>query len=740
MMQQLVQQSEWIIPVPLLFAVAWNRFNSPPTNRSGTTFLLFTFGVIFYFALIVALWLLVIIGLTQGSIGFDLLGNLLKTGDPKAQKELAQYAPIVAALIIVVASQFRQVSRIDTAARSFCVKLAEIPREADRLAIELAQSSDFRPLTEHLRGHVAKIISENIGPQALNFESDGTLSARYTRAVALYWLFVGPKNNGKLAFPANAHSRAVYAKIMQLGEAMADRADARYEELMQRGLAYFTSPHPTKELAEALGWNIAEVSNLVCNLIARFVLCCEVTRSGRRKRLSDMGFDATHPMPNFGRDQWALTIVAVTLLGIAMMVFMPGTRPLAAGKIVTIAITFGASIGCAVLGAIVVAQRFIERYEGERPRFPPIAELALAALIVAGLSVALRIGIPLVPALIRGGSSGLQDVLTQFVQRWPGIITPFVCTISLGLLCSYLGSLNLSWHHVAAIGALGNGLALMAAGLLVGWLLDEGVVAQFYLHPEQAIPIIMISTGINGAVVGAMVLAVFNRSQRERKDVASWAADRTRAGIAEPHLPPAAGDIEIAALPSISHAVRNLGGYVRSNVEELEGRYVCFRPAFNSTGVINAYLMLVRWDEAGSCLMFEEQDRVDSGHTQSGHVYIPDGRPFMSLVTVEKGAMRLIMVSRPDDGEPARGLIMTLSNPGGANFTPASAPIVLRRIVDETPRLGFIRPDTTDYDAYRRDLETVVPTFGLFATLPRTAPVTEAALAKPEDFRLSIVR
>jgi hypothetical protein len=31
----------------------------------------------------------------------------------------------------------------------------------------------------------------------------------------------------------------------------------------------------------------------------------------------------------------------------------------------------------------------------------------------------------------------------------------------------------------------------------------------------------------------------------------------------------------------------------------------------------------------------------------------------MSFVTVERGAIRLIMVSRPDGKEPGRGLIMT---------------------------------------------------------------------------------
>jgi hypothetical protein len=140
MAQEIVQRGEWIIPVLLLFVVAWTRFNSPPTNRSGTTFVLFFFGVIFYYALIVALWLLVIIGVSQGSIGFDWFGKLLTKANPEAQIELAQYSPIVAALIIVVASQFRQVSRIDTAARAFCVKLAPVPAAFNRGGLGVASS------------------------------------------------------------------------------------------------------------------------------------------------------------------------------------------------------------------------------------------------------------------------------------------------------------------------------------------------------------------------------------------------------------------------------------------------------------------------------------------------------------------------------------------------------------------------------------------------------------------------
>jgi hypothetical protein len=80
--------------------------------------------------------------------------------------------------------------------------------------------------------------------------------------------------------------------------------------------------------------------------------------------------------------------------------------------------------------------------------------------------------------------------------------------------------------------------------------------------------------------------------------------------------------------------------------------------------------------------------------------------------------------SRTINSKAARGLIMTLSNPGGAHFTPASAPIVLRHVVDETPQLGFIRPGAPDYEAYRRELETVMPAFGFFAAVPRTASGT----------------
>ena len=64
---------------------------------------------------------------------------------------------------------------------------------------------------------------------------------------------------------------------------------------------------------------------------------------------------------------------------------------------------------------------------------------------------------------------------------------------------------------------------------------------------------------------------------------------------------------------------------------------------------------------------------------------------------------------------------MTLSNPSGTHFTPATAPVVLRRLGDNLPQLGFISPEAPDYEAYRQELETVVPKFGVFAPSLGTA-------------------
>jgi hypothetical protein len=278
---------------------------------------------------------------------------------------------------------------------------------------------------------------------------------------------------------------------------------------------------------------------------------------------------------------------------------------------------------------------------------------------------------------------------------------------------------------------------LSAAGFLVGNLLDDSVLSQFFsVQPSQARLIVIANTGLTGAVVGAIVLAALKQSEHARTVVGDLAR-QARLAHDYPSLP-----TEGFGVPSASGGVAPefLGGYSRLNAEELEGCYICFRPGFSVPNLITAYVVVIRWDETESCLVFEEQGRADAAHAQKGRVYIPDGRPFLSLVTVERGALRLIIVSRPDKQEPARGLIMTLSNPAGLHFTPASAPIILRRIVGQMPRIGYIGTDLPEYEIYRRELETVIPAFGLLGRpVQPSVPIAAAPTKSSEGVRLSVV-
>jgi hypothetical protein len=47
-MDAIMSQVPWVISGFFLLLVAWVRFSQPPTNRAGTTFLLFYSGVLFY--------------------------------------------------------------------------------------------------------------------------------------------------------------------------------------------------------------------------------------------------------------------------------------------------------------------------------------------------------------------------------------------------------------------------------------------------------------------------------------------------------------------------------------------------------------------------------------------------------------------------------------------------------------------------------------------------------------------
>jgi hypothetical protein len=142
------------------------------------------------------------------------------------------------------------------------------------------------------------------------------------------------------------------------------------------------------------------------------------------------------------------------------------------------------------------------------------------------------------------------------------------------------------------------------------------------------------SLSVAGFVLGGVVLAVFPRSMRST-------LLNAKLGVAQPiqkSMVEHSEELseEFAETNSLfpRGALKKLGGYTHESVEEIEGCYVCFRPMFSNPSIINAYQITLLWDSKRACLTFEEQNRSDSIHTQKGSVFIPDGKPFMSPVTI----------------------------------------------------------------------------------------------------------
>jgi hypothetical protein len=107
-------------------------------------------------------------------------------------------------------------------------------------------------------------------------------------------------------------------------------------------------------------------------------------------------------------------------------------------------------------------------------------------------------------------------------------------------------------------------------------------------------------------------------------------------------------------------------------------------------------------------LTFEERDRPDTGYAHRGRVYIPASAAHIHLVSLTKGAMRMVMVSQPDRAGIMRGIITT-QHKSGAMLVPTSTPIVYEVRPDFAGvALGEVGPSDGAYAAYHRLLRETV--------------------------------
>jgi hypothetical protein len=151
-----------------------------------------------------------------------------------------------------------------------------------------------------------------------------------------------------------------------------------------------------------------------------------------------------------------------------------------------------------------------------------------------------------------------------------------------------------------------------------------------------------------------------------------------------------------------------MGAYTRAGVDHYIGSYLTVRPSFTIEGGIMAYRTDIAWEDDWPSLVFQERDRPDKPFLHRGRLYIPASSMYIHLVSLTKGAMRMVMVSQLDPAGQMRGLVTTLSKQR-AQLLPVSAPIVyLRRDDFAGTALGEIGADHASHREYAQLLAETI--------------------------------
>jgi DNA-binding Xre family transcriptional regulator len=147
-----------------------------------------------------------------------------------------------------------------------------------------------------------------------------------------------------------------------------------------------------------------------------------------------------------------------------------------------------------------------------------------------------------------------------------------------------------------------------------------------------------------------------------------------------------------------------MGAYTRAAVDHYLGSYLTLRPSFSLPGTIVAYRTDISWDPDWPSLLFQERDRPDKPYSHRGRLYIPAASMFIHLVSLTKGAMRMVVVSQVDRFGTMRGIITTLYK-HGAMLQPVATPIVYTRRDAFSGAFGEVTAESPFYAEYRKLLD-----------------------------------
>jgi hypothetical protein len=506
---------ELILGAVFLSVNAYDRFNTPPTNRASTTAVRYHTAAVTYFSIYLCIYYVLakypsMLGvLTIKDVGGapDEIGSVMQT-----LKKLSP-ALLVALLLTVLLPRIPLLSSIDNWLRTHLQERAAIPHEARRLSKELRNvkfniSQDIR---DKIRG---ALVEDGFEPRNIVFDESDRFEYQWTKiTVLMAHLESEWESDRKFAGYIHSFSNS-YRLLNDSYKRLSDKTKTCFR--FNREIPLGGEDQKLRDAIFECTANYKEQCNELlkdlCDFISRGVLKCQITNSTRWHALYKMGFEE----PDISTRERLTINQVLTLLVIIIPILLLNFSLYGSGLPETV-LLMGTMIATIYTVAVVCALypkgiwKFTRRDErGTRP--------ILFYLVAGFAAVALAVPISLMFKLVIFSISEGQTMATAFPSAWenfsthsyPWMLMAFITAFFTAFQADNRPFWKITYPRLRWIeGFFQVAVNLFATFIVVAWLDDQDL-------RDRLITVLGTNAAI-GFVIGFVVPTWYRDASRQQK-------------------------------------------------------------------------------------------------------------------------------------------------------------------------------------------------------------------------------
>ncbi|MCK5230081.1 MAG: hypothetical protein KAR13_07435 [Desulfobulbaceae bacterium] len=508
---------ELILGAVFLSVHAYDRFNTPPTNRASTTAVRYHTAAVTYFSIYLCIYyvltkypsLLGVLAAYDGGGSSEEIGSVVKT-----LQELSP-ALLVALLLTVLLPRIPMLSSIDNWLRAYLKERAAIPYEARRLSKEL-RNAKFN-VSQDMRDkiHVA-LVEDGFEPRNIVFDESDQPEYRWTK-IAVLMAHLESEWESDRKFAGYIHSFSNHYRLLKDSyKRLSVKAKTCFR--LNREILLGGEDQQIHDAILECTANYKEQCNELlknlCDFISRGVLKCQITHSSRWHALSAMGFKEPDTGPGGGptiNQVLTLLVILVPVLLLNFALFgsrLPENVLLMGTMIATI---YTMAVMCALYPKGI--WKFTRRDEhGTRPM--------LFYLVAGFAAVALAVPVSLVFKFFIFSISEEQTMATAFLSAWNDFSMRSYRWMLMAFITAFFTAFHLDnrpfWKITCSRlrwieGFVQAAVNLSAAYIVVCWLDDQNL--------RDRLICVLGTTAVIGFVIGFVVPHWYRDAPRQQETV-----------------------------------------------------------------------------------------------------------------------------------------------------------------------------------------------------------------------------